>query len=73
MVVSEEMAAKLEPGDELFAYYGYKSDSPFPEDFPWYFELKAKSDKEEREKEEAKKEKPRKRGKKTTNKKEPVS
>ena len=36
--VTEEEAAKLEPGDELFAYYGYKGATA-RDLFPWYMEL----------------------------------
>ena len=48
MRLYQHKAEMLEPGDELFTYYGYKKDLPFPSDFPWYFEQKLKSDAEVR-------------------------
>ena len=41
----------IKAGEELFAYYGYQGPR-FPHDFPWYFELKTKVEKERRLKEE---------------------
>ena len=35
-------------GEELFAYYGYFSERDIPYDYPWYWELKRKVQKEER-------------------------
>ena len=43
LVSSRDIAS----GEELYAYYGYK-DASFPLDFPWYFELKRKVEKEQR-------------------------
>ena len=40
---------KLEAGDELFAYYAYTKNE-FPDDFPWYWELKDKFEEEQRKK-----------------------
>ena len=40
----QKEAEKLDAGDELFTYYGYKPNMPFPSDFPWYWELKVQSD-----------------------------
>ena len=37
----------LKAGEELFGYYGYTT-SKFPDDFPWYYDLKAKVEKEKR-------------------------
>ena len=37
----------IKAGEELFGYYGYKF-AAFPDDFPWYHDLKAKVDKEKR-------------------------
>ena len=37
----------LKAGEELFAHYGYRN-AVFPNDFPWYFELKTKVEKEQR-------------------------
>ena len=37
----------IKAGEELFGYYGYKSQT-FPEDFPWYYELKRKVEQEQR-------------------------
>ena len=37
VVSKQELTAET----ELFTYYGYKEDErKFPEDFPWYFEIK---------------------------------
>ena len=38
----------IKAGEEIYAYYGYKPGREFPNDFPWYFELKAKIEKEGR-------------------------
>ena len=37
----------LKAGEELYGYYGYKTRD-FPNDFPWYWELKMKVNKEQR-------------------------
>ena len=39
----------IKAGEELFGFYGYnKNKAVFPNDFPWYFELKTKVEKEQR-------------------------
>ena len=39
----------IKTGEELFGYYGYnQNQAMFPNDFPWYFELKAKIEKAKR-------------------------
>ena len=37
----------IKAGQELFTYYGY-GVSPMPSDFPWYWDLKMKTEKQER-------------------------
>ena len=37
----------IKAGEELYAHYGYSTRN-FPSDFPWYWELKMKVDKENR-------------------------
>ena len=44
----------IKAGEELFSYYGYRGQSDFPQDFPWYFEEKMKFDREMRLKEKEK-------------------
>lgn len=41
----------IKAGEELFTHYGYHPDRDifFPGDFPWYWKLKEKIEKEERE------------------------
>ena len=36
----------IKAGEELFTYYGYKKGR-MPSDFPWYWKLKRKVEKEE--------------------------
>ena len=43
---------EIEAGTELFGYYGY-APFEFPEDFPWYFELKMQVERELRLEREA--------------------
>merc|ERR1712080_501471 len=38
----------VKAGEELFTHYGYEPDD-FPNDFPWYWELKRNIEKEERQ------------------------
>ena len=69
-----ESQRPIKAGEELFTYYGYGyGGAEPPNDFPWYFELKMKIEKEEEEKkrqeEEAKKIKKKKKTNKKTNKK----
>jgi hypothetical protein len=43
----------LKAGDELFTFYGYRENAPFPSDFLWYWETKRDLERQERlEKEE---------------------
>ena len=47
IIQSVGASRNLKAGEELYANYGYKK-FPFPSDFPWYWELKRKLDKENR-------------------------
>ena len=62
-----ESERPIKAGEELFTYYGYGETDP-PNDFPWYFELKRKVEKEEaeeRKRKEAEAEKTKKKKKKS--------
>ena len=37
----------IKAGQELYTYYGY-TKAEFPSDFPWYWELKRQTEKEDR-------------------------
>ena len=40
---------ELKAGSEIFVNYGYKQEqAKFPHDYPWYYKMKAKVDKERR-------------------------
>ena len=41
LIQSVSTKIDLKVGQELFTYYGYKKKS-FPDDFPWYWEMKSK-------------------------------
>ena len=65
-----ESQRPIKAGEELFTYYGYIEAEP-PNDFPWYFEIKKKIEKDEedemRKKEQAvKNKKKKKKSTKTT-------
>ena len=54
IILSVVATRNLKAGEELYGYYGYKRQE-FPADFPWYWELKMKVDKEQRLQSNAKK------------------
>ena len=63
-----ESQRPIKAGEELFTYYGYGEAEP-PNDFPWYFELKMKIEKEEEQKKKQEEEAKKIKKKKKTNKK----
>ena len=71
MIQSVITTRDIKAGEELFTDYGYKF-SPFPDDYPWYWDTKLVLDKEERMKKEAEENKSKKKTKKSKkNKKVP--
>ena len=64
LIQSVKLTRDIKAGEELFTDYGY-GHSPFPTDFPWYWETKLALDKEERMQKEVKKNKSNKKTKKS--------